>query len=183
FPNENPNLYRAGAALIPAFVLAGSALRALRRAWDAWHPPLGTLLAVALWLWSMAASYHLVFHEYQRIYRLSTWNASEMGQVIGGFARSVGGPDRAWVVPYPYWVDTRLVGIWAGYPGVDYALFPDQLEHTLATPAPKLFLLKPEDQASLEQLWALYPNARVWRYRASVEGKDFLLFFVPTDPK
>ncbi|NPA07193.1 MAG: hypothetical protein GXO54_07325, partial [Chloroflexi bacterium] len=181
FPNENPNLYRAGAALIPAFLFAAAGLRAIRRAWDTWRRPIGSLAAVSLWLWSMAASYHLVFVEYQHLYRLSTWNASEMGEVIGGFARSVGEPDQAWVVPYPFWVDTRLVGIWAGYPGRDYALFPDQLDTTLAVPAPKMFLLKPEDQATLERLWALYPQGRVWRYRSPVEGKDFLMYFVPID--
>ena len=53
---------------------------------------------------------------------LSTVEVPQIGQVIRGFADSVGDADDAYVIPYPYWVDTRLVGINAGYPTTDYAL-------------------------------------------------------------
>ncbi len=180
FPEENPTLHRTGAALLPVFLLIGLAAGTLQRAWArrrAW----GWAMVGLLWLASWQASADLVFRQYVAQYRLSNWNTPEIGQVIGGFARSVGEPDRAWVVPYPYWVDTRLVGIEAGYPRRDYALHREFLADTLAAPAPKLFILKPEDEATLNLLWDLYPQARVWRYRSPVEGKDFLMYFVPAD--
>jgi len=107
------------------------------------------------------------------------WNTSQIGHVIRAFADSIGNPDTAHVVPYPYWVDTRLVGINAGYPLKDYALWPEDFEKTLEQPGPKLFILKPEDQAALEKLRALYPAGSLYYYDSHREGKDFLIFFVP----
>jgi hypothetical protein len=105
-----------------------------------------------------------------------------MGKVIRGFATSVGTPDTAYVVPYPYWVDTRLVGINAGYPRKDYALWPQDFEKTIEQPNPKLFLLKTEDQEDLAKLEALYPKGTVNVFHVSeFEGKDFYEFFVPPD--
>ncbi len=180
FPEENPTLHRTGAAMLPVFLLVGLAAHTVQQAWArrrAW----GWALAGLLWLASWQASHDLVFRQYVAQYRLSNWNTPEIGQVVGGFARSVGEPDQVWVVPYPYWVDTRLVGIEAGYPRRDYALPREFLAQTLTSPAPKLFILKPEDEETLAQLWALYPHARVWRYRSEVEGKDFLMYFVPSE--
>ncbi len=179
FPEENPTLHRTGAAMVPVFLIIGLAVNTWQQAWaQRGRSRLAWSLAGLLWLASWQASHGLVFDQYVRQYRLSNWNTPEIGQVVGGFARSVGEPDKAWVIPYPYWVDTRLVGIEAGYPRKDYALFPELLEQTLSVRPPKLFILKPEDQATLEALWALYPQGRVWRYRSPVQGKDFLMYFV-----
>ncbi len=183
FPQENPTLHRTGATLIPVFLLVGLAASTLQRAWQQtgarrW----GWLLVAGLWLLAWRNNHDLVFRQYLVQYRLSNWNTPEIGQVIGGFARSVGDAQQAWVIPYPYWVDTRLVGIEAGYPRRDYALPADRLADSLSVPAPKLFILKPEDTATLDHLWALYPRARVWRWRSSIEGKDFVLYFVPEGP-
>ncbi len=100
--------------------------------------------------WSAAQNYDLVFNQYARQYQLASWNTTEVGHVIRSFADSIGTPNTAWVVGYPHWVDTRLVGINAGYPRLDYAIWPDQLESTLEVAGTKLFILKPEDAEGLD---------------------------------
>ena len=96
-----------------------------------------------LLLWGSASqSFQLVFHQFDRNFRQNAWNSSEMGAVIKQFGLVYGETDSAWVVPFPYWVDTRLVGIWAGIPNRDFAIWPDQLSKTLQVPGPKLFIAK-----------------------------------------
>ncbi len=185
FPEENPSLNRSAGAVVPVFLLAAAGLtawaRLLFQAWRSlparWLVP---ALAVALLLYIDARhNAYLVFDRYDRNFRQNAWNTSELGAVIRGFARSVGHPDRAWVVPYPHWVDTRLVGIRAGFPRKDYALPRERLEETLALPVPKLFLFKPEDRETEARLWELYPQGRLWRHISPIPGKDFMVFYVP----
>jgi hypothetical protein len=102
-----------------------------------------------------------------------------MGAVIRDFAGSVGSPDTAWVLAFPHWVDTRLVGMNAGFPTRDYAIWPDGLQDTLANPRPKLFLVKPEDSDGMDALRQLYPAGILQVYTSQVEGHDFWLYFVP----
>ena len=80
-----------------------------------------------------------------------------MGEVIQEFAGEGGSLDSAWLVGYPYWVDSRVVGITAGYAGHDYAIWPDQFADTLAIPGPKLFLINPQDTNAMVLLSGLYP--------------------------
>jgi hypothetical protein len=126
-------------------------------------------------------NYALVFGRYQAVYEASSWNTSEMGQVIRSFSDTIGDPESAWVLAYPHWVDTRLVGMNAGFPTKDYAIFPDQLASTLSIPGPKLFLVKPDDEVGQDRLEAFYPNGWFQVYHSQVENKDFLMFFVPID--
>jgi hypothetical protein len=185
FPSENPSLSRASAAFIPAFLIVGiamdSILRAIReRLGDSpWAPRLAWSMGAFLLLWSAAQNYDLIFNQYYKEFALSAWNSSEMGQVIRDFADTVGTPDTAWVVPYPYWVDTRLVGMNAGYPTKDYAIPPDQLQTTLALPGPKLFLVDMEDQETVVKLNSLYSNGFLKEFHSKYPDKDFLVFFVP----
>jgi hypothetical protein len=104
-----------------------------------------------------------------------------MGRVIKDFIDSSGDPNSAWVVGYPYWVDTRLVGMNAGYPTKDYAIFTEDLPSTQADPNAKLFLIKPEDQEAVLALNKLYPQGWLEEYHSAVSTKDFLMFFVPPD--
>jgi hypothetical protein len=110
------------------------------------------------------------------------WNTSDMGNIIHAFATSVGTPDSAYVVPFPYWVDTRLVGINACYPLKDYALWPANFKDTLAEPHAKLFLVKYEDQKDLDALITLYPQSTYWQFHANLSGKDFWVLLVPPQP-
>ena len=93
-----------------------------------------------------------------------------------------GSTDNAWIVPYPYWVDTRLPGVWAGIPNRDFAIWPDNFSSTLDVQGPKLFIVNMQDTTSMDQLTALYPNG-VWSQfhfkDQAGQGKDFMIFFVP----
>jgi 4-amino-4-deoxy-L-arabinose transferase-like glycosyltransferase len=184
FPGENPSLNRTSAAVIPVFLITGLGVHALtktirRGLGERSGRPLAWGLAGLLLVFSAAQDYDLVFNQYRTEYARNAWNSSEMGQVIHDFAATAGTLDSAWVIPFPHWVDTRLVGFIAGYPGHDYAVFPDQLEFTTEVSGPKLFLLKPEDEEGLLALRRVYPNGWVKVYDAQVENKDFLMYFVP----
>ena len=139
-------------------------------------------MAVVLIAFSASQNYDLVFNQYQSVYELSSWNTSEMGQVISDFADSVGAPDTAWVVAFPHWVDTRLVGINAGYPQRDYAISPENIVDTFAEPRAKLFLVKPDDEDGLHTLQQVYPQGVLQTHDSKVEYHDFYMFFVPPLP-
>lgn len=207
FPNENPVLSRVSGAIIPVFVIVGIALDSLlstiigagegeggRVRQQSWrnHSPLnrpyrsrsyGIYLAVGLgavlFLLAANANYDLVFNQYRKEYDLSAWNTSEMGAVYHDFATSIGTRDTFWLVGYPYWVDSRLISIIAGYPDHDCAILPPNLASTSADKRAKLFLLHPEDSASLTTLQQLYPQGTLQEYQSKYATKNFLMFFVP----
>jgi hypothetical protein len=184
FPAENPILNRTAGAIIPAFILVGialdSILSAFKKAFGSpWGPRLAWGIGLALFFLSAWQDYDLVFRQYQEQYVLSAWNTSEMGEVIHNFADTIGSADSAWVVAYPYWVDTRLVGMNAGFPLRDYAIWPEQFGDTLSNPDVKLFIVKPEDVEGLAGLRELYPSGSMKEYTNPVEGKSFFMFFVP----
>ena len=186
FPAENPALNRMGGAIIPVFVIVGLALdswmESLRENIESrWAPRLAWGAAIVLVLLAAGQNYNLVFRQYYDYYKVASWNTSEMGEVIRDFAGSVGSLDSAYVVAYPYWVDTRLVGINAGYPTKDYAIQADQLKDTLAERRAKLFLVNRDDQASLSALQQLYPHGVTEAYPSAVEGHSFWIFFVPPE--
>ncbi len=184
FPAENPSLNRTAGALVVVFLIAAMGLDALLTTlqsrslspggtWLAWG------LAAILLVWSSAQNYDLVFRQYHEQFRRGAWNTSELGAVIRQFADTVGDEDSAWVMGFPHWVDTRLVGINAGFPLHDYALWFYQLDSTLETPAPKMFLFRPDDEETLTQLQSFYPEGIMKLYDAQVEGTDFYIYFIP----
>ncbi len=184
FPGENPSLNRTGAAMVPIFLIAALALEGLAthlksRLPLAWGGKIGWGLAILLLILSINQNYDLVFRQYQSQFDLSAWNTSELGAVIRQFADSVGTEESAWVIPYPHWVDTRLVGIRAGVPLKDYALWADHLEETLPVAGPKLFLFKPEDTNAAARLREVYPQGLLSLHTSAVSGKDFHIYFVP----
>jgi hypothetical protein len=135
-------------------------------------------IALVLLLISAMGNYDLVFNQYQRSYELSSWNTSEMGEVVHDFGSMNGSTETAYVLPYPYWVDTRLVGMNAGDPTRDYAIPPDQIAATLSDPRPKMFLVNLEDQPGLDLLRQLFPQGNLSTYPSKV-GKDFYIYLVP----
>lgn len=185
FPAENPSLNRSGGAIVPVFLIMALALEGFLRSVKNWfsNPKIGFaaagLVAVAMMGWATLQNYDLVFNQYAPNYTLSTWNTSEMGKLMRSFADTYGTRDSAWLVGYPYWVDSRLVGINAGFPDKDYAIFADHFEDTLSDPHAKMFLLNLQDTEGIAKLKALYPQGLMWRYQSKVEGKDFFVFQVP----
>jgi len=184
FPAENPSLNRTAAALVPVFLIVGIALDGLLTTLEThFTSGRGRVFAwgfgILLLFIAAMQNYGLVFTQYQRVYELSSWNSSEMAQVIRSFAESVGDVDSAYVVAYPYWVDTRLIGFSAGYPTKDFALWPEHFVDTLANRRAKLFVIYLQDQTSLDALKSMYPQGQLQLHPSRVETKDFWLFFVP----
>ncbi len=184
FPVENPAPNRAAGAMIPVFTLAAIPpalmLKAARRTWAGWRGRLvGVALVGALFAVSAGVNHRLVFDIFAQQHRTSAWNTSEAGAVIRGFSDSIGRFDSAYVVPYSHWMDTRLVGMIAGTPRIDYAIFPDQLDSLLEKPKPLLLLLKPEDADTISRLRNLFPEGNLSRYDSEVEGRDFFIYLVP----
>ncbi len=184
FPEENPAMNRASGAWIPAFLLCALAVDTLvhtlreRIGGNAGLRIAQTAAAVGLLLIALMNS-QLFFGDYNRFYDASSWNTSELGTVIADYAGSFGSLDSAWVVANAHWVDTRLVGINAGNPTRDYAIWPDQLATTLEMPAPKFFVLRPGDELGLTTLQDLYPNGLLSQHSSRIPGKEFLTYFVP----
>jgi hypothetical protein len=184
FPAENPATNRAAGAIVPVFTLAGMALAALpgwaERLWRQgrlrW---VGALAALVLFSGVLRLNYNLVFVEYADLYRRSAWNTSDAGRIIRGFAESIGTYDTAYVVAYPHWMDTRLVGMNAGRATKDYALSAEGFENLRTDPRAQLLLLNPDDVESLELLRAMFPQASVSRWTSPLPGKDIVLFFIP----
>ncbi|MGD2157959.1 MAG: glycosyltransferase family 39 protein [Anaerolineales bacterium] len=184
FPAENPSLNRTAGAVVPVFLIVGLSLdgflntMTLHQITD-WRNRIVWGVAGLLLFFSASQNFDLVFRQYHTQFRQGSWNTSEMGAVIRNFATTVGDKDSAWVVPYPHWVDTRLVGIQAGYPRKDYALWPNEIPETISDPKPKLFLFKPEDEETAAILRQQYPDGALSLYDSNLEGKDFWLYFVP----
>lgn len=185
FPNENPNLNRTAGAYIPVFILLALGMDALlsvfRRSLAGRMGALASAsLALVLLLFSASNNYDLVFNQYAQNFRSSAWNTTEMGAVIREFDATFGaGETNAWVVAFPHWVDTRLVGMNAGYPRRDTAIDSEQFADTVSDPRAKLFMVNPQDDKGLIALRRVYPDGRYWIHESEVEGKDFLIFFVP----
>lgn len=182
FPNENPALNRAGGAAVAVILVAALALDGLiatfefgqRRGWAA-------LLVGFLLFTALNQNYDLVFHQFDQQYRDGAWNTSEMGKVIQQFGQTYGQTDTIWIIPYPYWVDTRLPGVWAGIPNRDFAIFRENLPETLSQPFPKMFIYHPADVESEAALRALYPQGTISRYHSAYANKDFMMYFVPSE--
>ncbi|MCC6260009.1 MAG: hypothetical protein IT311_04020, partial [Anaerolineales bacterium] len=128
-------------------------------------------------------NYNLIFDRYVKQFELSNWNTRDMGLLMKDFADKGGSPDQAWVVPYPYWADTRLPLFWAGsiYRG-ESALQPDRLATTLGLSGAKLFIFNLQDEATMNTLQSLYPNGALTVYQAKVPSKNFYVFRVNATP-
>ncbi len=189
FPGENPSLNRTGAAAAVVFVIAAQALDGLytglrggRSAGETGRAPnqvFATVVLIGLLAVSIQQNYVLVFDKFATQFTAGAWNTSDMGKVIRAFVVAGNPVENAWVVPFPYWVDTRLVGIQTGYPTRDAALWPEEFERTLAVPGNKLFIVKDEDLTNLALLRQLYPNGALGKFDSPLEGKDFWIFSVP----
>jgi hypothetical protein len=185
FPEENPALNRAGAAFIPVFIIIALAVDGLFDAIKSMGvKKRGTILAwfvtFSLLGVSIYQNYDLVFVQYKQQFRLNSWNSSEMGEVISQFGNAYGTTDTVWIVPYPYWVDTRLPGIWAGIPNRDFAIWPDHLKDTLTYPGTKLFIYNINDDQTGQLLNEIYPSGSASLYISDTPGHDFMVYLVPS---
>lgn len=183
FPAENPSLNRPAGAIIPVFILAALGLEFVYRQLYGIHPDHKQTVAVVavslLLLLSIRQNYDLVFHQYRTEYDKNSLNSSELGAVAKSFIDGAGSSDSVFLVGYPYWVDSRLVAIQAGVPAQDFGIMSSQLNLTVESPSPKLFLLNLQDQASISTLTEMYPSGKLSLQKTHYAGKDFFTFVVP----
>jgi 4-amino-4-deoxy-L-arabinose transferase-like glycosyltransferase len=181
FPVENPSLNRTAGAIVPVFLLVGIGLDGLmtglgsgkRRSVIAWS------LAGVLFVLSGVQNYDLIFRQYDSQYAYNAWNTSEIGAVMKDAVQRGVPVDNVWIVPYAFWVDTRLPPIWAGVPGRDIAIFRENLPTTLNAAGPKLFMVSRDDVETLAILQALYPLGQLQPYESAIDIHDFWVFSVP----
>ncbi|MCJ7651141.1 MAG: glycosyltransferase family 39 protein, partial [Candidatus Lokiarchaeota archaeon] len=120
YPGENPSLNRSAGALVPIFVVIGIGMNLLIRSIvDNYSKKYSKIIAILLGFMiimiSIVNNYLLVFKSYKQQYDKNAWNSSEIGGVIEKFVQTGNSPEKAFVIPFPHWVDTRLVGFNAGY--------------------------------------------------------------------
>ena len=190
FPAENPALNRASGAYIPAFILVALALDGLLTSFGRGRLRSVLMVSVAALLLSISArqNYVLVFDTFYNSFLGGAWNSSDMGREIKEFEKTYGtqSADTVWVVPFPYWVDTRLPAVWAGIPNRDMAMWRENLPSTVKLTGPKMFIVKADtenplgnDQATLDVLESLYPDGQLRLFDSDVTGHDFWIFTVP----
>lgn len=185
FPAENPTLNRTAGALVPVFLIIGLSIEGF---FTSLESMLSRPVRKVVWvvgiiflLWAGYQNYDLVFNQYQQNYSQSSWNTSEIGGAISDFTDSIGPQENAFVVAYPHWVDTRLVGINAGFPNRDFAIWTDDLSKTLNSTGSKLFIVKIDDLESLVTLQEIYPDGVVQRHKSADSNKDFFKYYVFTE--
>ncbi len=187
-PNENPSLARAIAAvpvvfLMPALtlVLAIDFLRKMIPGRSGiW---LGTGFAAALIAAGAVQDFDLTLRQYPQTYRQNVENASELGVFMRNFVNSIGAPEDVYLVPFPYWVDDRIMNIAAGFPiNSQHYLFPDQIAGFEFSGRPTLFLLLAGDTESLQALKLKFPEGYHATVVSSFPNHDFIFFVVPGTP-
>ena len=184
FPNENPSVVRAGGAVVIATLIAALPLafvaRRVRVALGEGGGWVAGVMVVLLLLVIARANYHMYFIEYDEQFRRSAWNSTEMGEVVRGFANSVGDMAHVWHIAYPYWVDTRNIAINAGDITWNQAILDvEQIRSHAADPYNKLYILYPQDQRAIQVLREVFPEGQLRQHPSRTPGKEFLTYFVP----
>jgi len=183
YPGENPSLNRSAGAVVPIFVIIGIGFSMFINAIIKYFPKkishiIAGSIGLVIILVSMSNNFHIVFNEYIEQFDKNVWNSSEIGGVIKKFILSGNNPDHAYVIPYPHWVDTRLVGFNAGYPGKDYALWVNEISDTTEIPRDKLYIFKPEDNEALIELDRYYPDGEASIFYSRIPAKEFIIYTV-----
>jgi hypothetical protein len=207
---ENPSVVRAGGAIPVVMVVAAlplglqvaafpgtRATRTTGRRNFGFPPPGWRGLAFGLAAASLAVAvtsinYERYFGAYWRQYQRNALNTVEIASAIHGFAESGGSLDNAWIVAWPYWIDTRGVGIELGDPPWNNVILDKKELNKQAEIAasggvhsdarPRLYVLHREDRATLNQIRALFPTGWSSRYRSQRPNRDFVLYYVPRVP-
>ena len=183
FPGENPHPSRAGGAIIPVFTIAGIAMASIwswsRQTFEIpWRKRIGMGLVGGMFLVAAVTNYDYVIGEYGDQQRQNSWNTAQAAEVVSSFTTSIGSFDDVHMVSYPHWMDSRLVALLAGRPGLDIVLWPDEIDALVGVDSPQLFMLHHADVGGLEKLRAKFPGGITNRHAATVEGRDFITYLV-----
>jgi hypothetical protein len=217
YPMENPSVVRTGGAIpaimvIVAFPISLGMERGLREMQAKgqmdrsgsrgngslsprrWRSALLVLVALTLAAVATGVNYRRYFVDYWEQYERNALNTTEIASAIDGFIESGGDPANAWIIAWPYWIDTRGAGIELGDPPWNNVILkPEELNEqanssldgTRSSPnaaRPRFYVLHPEDRRSLEQLWSLFPDGWSKLYTSKRPGRHFVLFYVPRTP-
>jgi hypothetical protein len=213
FPVENPSVVRAGGAIPVVMVIAAlpvglglqHGLSALQEKSGAehrspevtaeitlhnWRHLLLATSALALAAAVIVVNYQRYFSEYWEQYELNALNTSEIADAIRGFVESGGDASNAWIIAWPYWIDTRGVGIELGDPPWNNVILEaEELDEQAGAAEdavdalPRFYVLHPQDTGSLEQLHSLFPRGRSSLYVSRYPGRDFVTYYVPRTPR
>ena len=183
YPGENPSLNRSAGALIPIFVVTGIGTKLLITSLvdnfsKKYSKMIAILLGILIITISIINNYQLVFNTYRQQFDKNAWNSSEIGGVIKKFILVGNSPEKAFVIPYSHWVDTRLVGFNADYSGKDYALSRSEISETIIIPDEKIFIYKPEDLETQAELEHWFPDGQGSIFYSKVPGKEFIIYTV-----
>ena len=118
-PVENPSFTRISGTLpivymmaaLPLVLFAEDVMKAFPRKVARW---IVAGLAALLLTGAAGRNMALYFGGYLPNYLGAAQVHNDMGALVRGFADSIGSMETAFVIPYPYWVDVRAVGIAAG---------------------------------------------------------------------
>jgi len=200
FPDENPSLNRTGGAIVPVFLLVAFGLDSLlnsisprtesserlstneNKSVTGQRSVLAGVITLVLVALSFSQNYNLVFKTYYEQYRANAWNSTEMGAVMRGFINKGGSADEAWIIPFPFWVDTRLPAFEAGVPGKDMAITRENINSTVKLPGPKLFMFALPDNLTMAELLRVYPHGVLTQVQSSLPVHNFYVFRVSSPP-
>jgi hypothetical protein len=202
FPVENPSVVRAGGAIPVVMVIAALPVGlGLQEKSGAEHGSPGFTAQITLFNWRQlmlatsalaltvavtAVNYQRYFHDYREQYELNALNTTEIADAIRGFVESGGDASNAWIIAWPYWIDTRGVGIELGDPPWNNVILEAEELDEQASAAegavdapPRFYVLHPQDTGALEQLQTLFPRGRSSLYVSRYPGRDFVTYYVP----
>lgn len=200
YPIENPSVVRTGGAIPAVMVIAAlplgltlerkslaprTASSTTETTLPGWRRGLLASSAFILAIAVTAINYQRYFGDYWKQYQRYALNTTEIASAIQGFIESGGAPDNAWIVAWPYWIDTRGAGIELGDPTWNNVILdPEELDTHTDQPRPRFYVLHWQDWKTLEHLQTLFPRgwSSVYLYASENRHGDFVLYYVPPKP-
>jgi hypothetical protein len=186
YPIENPSVVRSAGAIPAVMVIAalpiGLGLERGSMTLRGWRRRLlilgGLVLAIAV----IAINYQRYFGDYWQQYQRRALNTTEVAAAIHGFGDSGGDLANAWIVAWPYWLDTRGAGIELGDPTWNNVILNvAELDTHVAGPRPRYYVLHPADAQALARLQELFPLGWSSLYISERPSGNFVRFYVPPE--
>lgn len=194
YPRENPSVLRIGGAmpmlmvlcaLVPGLLWEWASSQGANRLTSVRANPLPLIsgaLSAALCASVLLLNYNRVFVDYPKLYCPRAQNASDIGGDMAQFVARGNDPKNAYIVGFPYWVDSRAVGDFVGN-----IQFPNTVGQFVSQPpvdsvelngAPGWFALAQSDTEDLALLQAKYPQgvARLVYSPQCPQDKSFMVF-------
>jgi hypothetical protein len=197
YPIENPSVVRTGGAIPAVMVIAAlplgltlkrkslasrTASSETKTRLPGWRRGLLVSSALILAIAVTAINYQRYFGDYWKQYQRYALNTTEIASAIQGFIESGGAPDNAWIVAWPYWIDTRGAGIELGDPTWNNVILDsEELDTHTDQPRPRFYVLHWQDWKTLERLQTLFPRGWSSLYASEDRHGDFMLYYVPPE--